>query len=139
MKAFALSVLLVSSMSFAHDEGHGPKVIESAKRGGVLASVVNTKTKKMAYKAELVRTGELARVYVYDNELKSVDLAALGKTAKGQLESKRKKSAKQSFELKLAKGVFEGNLPKAKSKPFDVEVVFNGKGGAYQAVFKNLD
>ena len=140
MKTLITLLLLVAVGAFAHDEGHGPKIVEAAKRGGVLAAVLDTKNRSVDYKAELVRTGGKALVYIYDTSLESTDTSSLSKTAKGVLEVKRRKDAsKTQFDLELKEGLFEGVLPKTKGRPFDIEVSFKRGDKNYQVVFENLD
>jgi hypothetical protein len=134
-------LLLASPFALAHDEGHGPKVSDTPKQGGVLASVTDTTGHSSGYKAELVRSDDMqAKVYVYDKAMNTANLGAIDKTANGVLEVKKKsKSAKTPFTLNLTGDAFVGTLPKAAAKPYDVEVSFNSQGKKLRAIFENLD
>lgn len=137
-----LLVLLLATGALAHDEGHGPKLLDAPPKGGVLAPVIDMKDRdKVLYKAELVRSEEgVVRVYIYDNDLKPLDAARFAKTAKGDVEIKRKgKFHKTPFTLTREDGVFVGKAPKPAKKPFNIDVhLKEGKRSLFCA-FDNLD
>src|SRR5688572_28141500 len=119
MKYLVLSALIIFGMnqySLAHDEGHGPKLSDSGKYGGLVSGVVDLKDAKkgaqadLLYKAELVRSPEgKVRVYLYDKEMKPLDLAQVEKVAKGIFGAKVKGKYKtEKFDLKLEGNSFIG-------------------------------
>lgn len=139
--------LLMATLSFAHDEGHGPKLTDSPKQGGVVAPVIDAKEAKLGakaallYKAELVRLDDgTVRVYLYDQTMNPLSLEALNPTAQGVLETWKKKTAtRKPFELKKESDAFVGQAPKATAKPFNIDVTFQEKGRKLLAAFDNLD
>lgn len=151
MKRFTLLVLLASvsavPLSFAHDEGHGPKITDTAKQGGIVSPVIDTKEMKkgphaaVIYKAELVRTEDgSVRVYFYDKEMNSLDIGKFDKSAKAVLGvEKKKKFTKTSFALSQAEGAFMGKTPKPTSKPFNIDVHVKEGTRDLMVAFDNLD
>lgn len=145
-----LGVLLAASLSlpaFAHDEGHGPKLTDAGKMGGVVTAVVLAKEAKrgpkaaLRYKAELTRSEEgVVRVYLYDKSMKPLDPARFGKSARAVLESRKKRRATRiPFPLALEDGAFTGNAPKPSSKPFNIDVTLKEGKQEFLAAFDNLD
>lgn len=145
-----LGILLAAALAlpaFAHDEGHGPKTTDAGKMGGVMTAVVLAKEAKLGpkaalvYKAELTRTEDgIVRVYLYGKDMKPLDLARFGKSAKAVLEShKKKKIFKTPFALTLENGAFTGKAPKAATKPFNIDAIFKEGGKELLAAFDNLD
>ena len=143
-------VLLAASLSlpaFAHDEGHGPKIVDAGKMGGVVTAVVLAKEAKLGpkatllYKAEITRSEEgVVRIYLYDKDMKPLDPVRFGKSAKAVLEShKKKKTSRTPFVLTLEDGAFTGRAPKAASKPFNIDATFKEGNKELLAAFDNLD
>jgi len=143
----ALALFTLSVTAIAHDEGHGPKITDPAKQGGIVSPVVEAKDAKLGtkaalhYKAELVRSEDgTVQVYLYDKEMNPVDLKSFDKTAKGILAFKKnKKWTNQNFEIKQGEGFFTGAAPKAGSKPFNIDFHIKGGGKEYLTAFDNLD
>jgi len=145
-KAACLSLLLLASVASAHDEGHGPKFVESSKQGGVTASVVDAKDAKLGakaalvYKAELIRAEDgTVRVYLYDKKMTPLDASTFDKSAKAVLLAGKKKAKQMAFALSLEEGAFIGKAPKAPSKPFNIEITFKEGKRTLLAAFENLD
>jgi len=142
-----LITLLVASTSFAHDGGHGPKLTDTAKQGGVVSPVIAAKDanigKKadLVYKAELVRSEDgTVRVYFYDKKMNPLDLSKFEKSIQGIVETmKKKKMSKTPFALKLEDNAFVGKAPKPASKPFNIDVHVKEAGKELLAAFDNLD
>ena len=142
-----LLMLLVSVSAFGHDEGHGPKLTDTGKQGGVVSPVISLKDAKKGAKADLVYKSELVRsedgtihVYVYDKDMKPLDLAKFDKAAKGVVEvEKKKKTTRTPFTLKLEENSFIGSPPKASSKPFNIDITLKEDGKALLTAFDNLD
>jgi|CXWL01.1.fsa_nt_gi hypothetical protein len=145
-----LGVLLAASLSlpaFAHDEGHGPKLTDGGKMGGIMTAVVLAKDAKLGAKAPLVYKAELTRaddgtvrVYFYDKDMKTLDIAGLPKTAKASIEAKkRKKWTSTPFILEKNADGYEGKAPKPASKPFNIDVTIIEGKRELLAAFDGLD
>lgn len=136
-----------SQATFAHDEGHGPKLSDAGKFGGLVSPVVKKADAKLGAKAVLVYKAELsrssngtARVYIYDAEMKQVDLKTFDKKATASLASKSKgKWTESSFSLEQKEGVYIGQMPKTTSKPYNIDVTFKENGTELLSAFDNLD
>jgi hypothetical protein len=148
-----LSVLLVAAClasslpAFAHDEGHGPKLSDTGKFGGLVAAVVEKKDAKLGPKAQLVNKAELVRspdgkiqVYVYDAEMKPVDASAWDKTAKVTMATEKKgKWQSKDFTIIYDGKAFSGQMPAVIGKPFNLDFVFKTKDKELLSAFDNLD
>jgi len=148
------AAVLVGSLWFAagaslraHDGGHGPKLTDEGKQGGVVSSVINTKDLKKGAKAEVIYKAELVRsedgmvsVYLYDIKMNTLDMSKFERKAKGDVEVQvKKKHTTTPFELNLADGRFVGAAPKASRKPFNIDVYFKQGDRQLLAAFDNLD
>ena len=139
--------LTLSIAAWAHDEGHGPKLTDSAKQGGVVSPVVEAKDASKGTKAQLVHKSELVRaedgtirVYFYDKEMNPLNLSQFDSTAKGIVEFKKnKKWTKVPFILKQEEGAFIGKAPQAPSKPFNIDIHIKEGNKELLAAFDNLD
>lgn len=146
-KVFLISTLLLSSLpALAHDEGHGPKVTDSGKFGGLISAVVEKKEAnlgpkaKLQYKAELVRASDgKVQVYLYDSEMKPVDSSAWNKKASASVFAHKKGSKAQAFDLSFDGKAFVGQLPAALTKPYNLDFTFSEKGRDLLSAFDNLD
>lgn len=145
-----LGILLAASLSlpaYAHDEGHGPKLTDAGKMGGVLTAVVLAKDVKlgtaapMIYKAELTRADDgTVRVYLYDKDMKPLDVTTLPKTADAFLQSKKKKKwTSVPFKLNRTEEGYEGKAPKPAGKPFNIDVKIKEDARELLAAFDGLD
>ncbi|MDZ4660539.1 MAG: hypothetical protein SGJ18_02850 [Pseudomonadota bacterium] len=142
-----LATVLLSAGALAHDEGHGPKLNDSGKQGGIVSPVVDaaeaSKGTKAAllYKAELVRSEDgTVRIYYYDKDMKPLDLAKLDKSGKAVLSFKKnKKWNKEEFALNQTDGAYVAKAPKALSKPFNIDVVVKEGNKELLTAFDNLD
>ncbi len=146
-KIIVALVFLVSTLAFAHDEGHGPKLSESGKFGGVLASVIDESEIKLGnsakrlYKAELVRSesNELM-IYLYDEKMNLHPLKSFEPEGLAKVEFKKnKKYIKTAFKLKLKGNHFEGIAPKPERKPFNIDVHLVEGAKKLFVAFDNLD
>ncbi|MBP9707105.1 MAG: hypothetical protein KBD78_05630 [Oligoflexales bacterium] len=122
--------LFVASQGLAHDEGHGPKLKDPAKRGGKLAPVIahneiskGTKA-TMLYKAEFTKNAEnLVRVYLYDEKMAPKTLAIKGASGTIYYKDKAKnKMAEIPVSMKVENGEITASLPADIGKPFDLDV-----------------
>ncbi len=152
MKHLMSIALLVSSLAFAHDEGHGPKLNDSPKQGGKVAPVVAASEAKkgpaaaLIYKSELVQdeAGNV-KVYFYDrqmNVLGADQVAKFDKSASASVEHiKKGKIAKTTtFPLELKEGIFVGKLAeKPKTPTFNVDVKFKEGDKELLAAFDGLE
>ncbi|MFN0118534.1 MAG: hypothetical protein ACKVQC_09620 [Elusimicrobiota bacterium] len=153
MKKYAVAVFVgvlslgLGGTFFAHDEGHGPKLTDQSKQGGVIAPVIDEKDAKkgakaaVVYKAELVRSDEgIVRLYLYDIQMNVLDISKFEKTAKGIVEvENKKKYSKTPFDLKIIDDVFTGSAPKASRKPFNIDVHLKEGTRSLLVAFDNLD
>jgi hypothetical protein len=138
--------LAIHGSVLAHDEGHGPKLTDTAKHGGLVAPVIAASESKLGskatvvYKAELVRGDEnKTRLYLYDAKMEPLKLDGFEKTAKAVLETLGKKSKRTDFELKLENDAFVGTAPKATKKPFNIDVHLKEGDRSLLVAFDNLD
>lgn len=145
-----LGLLLAAALStaaYAHDEGHGPKIVDAAPQGGVLAAVVEAKDAKLGPKAALVYKAEIVRsedgtvsVTFYDKDLKPLDGAAFDKKGEATLiVEKKKKTTIKKFPLALKDGAFVGKMPKPAGKPYNIDVAVTEGKRKLLAAFDNLD
>ena len=148
MKVFLLGLMMIfAEPALAHDGGHGPKLTEAAKNGGVLAPVIRASDVKAASKATVLYKAELVRsedggitVYLYDSEMKPLSLAGFQKNAKADLEFKKKRKwVKLPFELTLEGETFKGKAPTPPQKPFNIDVHLNDGKESLLVAFDRLD
>ncbi len=150
MKYVMSIALLLSGLAFGHDEGHGPKLSDSPKQGGKVASVVDAKAKGDAaavlYKSELVQDASgNVKVYLYDREMNQLDQLKIAKFAKdglGVVEhlKKGKVSKTTKFPLELKEGVYVGKFRSGASTPtFNVDVKLKEGNQDLVAAFKGLE
>ncbi|MCM2283104.1 MAG: hypothetical protein NDI61_14775 [Bdellovibrionaceae bacterium] len=144
---FFVSVLTLSVSSFAHDEGHGPKLTDSGKYGGLVSGMVMkaeaSKGAKatLVHKAELVRSSDGAvRIYVYDLSMKPLDTKRFASKGSAVLIAKVKGKSKESvFALEQKDGAFVGKMPKPEAKPFNIDVTLKDGDKEVLSAFDNLD
>ncbi len=145
-KLVLLCGLVWAGSAFAHEGGHGPKLTDSGKYGGLVSPVVaKAEAEKGAsatliHKAELSRTADTVRLYLYDKDMKPLDLKGFDKKGQASLMAKVKGKAKEmTFPLDLKGASFQGPLPKAPAKPYSIDVHLKENGKELTAVFENLD
>lgn len=148
LKAFLVTASLLSSLpALAHDEGHGPKLADTGKFGGLVSAVVEKKDAKLGpkaklhYKAELVRaTDGKIQLYIYDDAMKPVDASAWDKKTKVSMATEKKgKWESKDFELAYDGKAFAGQMPSPIGKPFNLDFVFKNKNQELLSAFDNLD
>lgn len=149
MKTFVLTALLstISLTAQAHDEGHGPKLADTGKYGGLVSAVVlkseagKGTAASLLHKAELVRsTDGSVRVYLYDKEMKPLDLKVVETKGSATIASKVKgKWKSKDFSLDQKDGAFIGVMPKPESKPYNIDVTLKENGKDLLSAFDNLD
>jgi hypothetical protein len=148
MKFILATILMtLNSLSLAHDEGHGPKLTEGGKFGGVVASVIDEKDKSKGasavriYKAELVRSEDNeVSLYIYDEKMNLLPMSKFAKTGKGMLEiEKNKKHFVTEFVLSVVKNHFEGKAPRPEKRPFNIDIQFTEGTRSLFVAFDNLD
>ncbi len=147
MKMILALVMSLTMNVFAHDEGHGPKLTDAPKQGGVVTSVVQAKDASKGKKAELVYKSELARtsdgtvrVYFYETNMKPLDLKNFAPTAKAILITEKKgKVTTQDFELKKMGDHYMGKSPKPARRPYNIDVKVKEGEKELLAAFDNLD
>lgn len=148
MKKLILALTLnFTTLSFAHDGGHGPQLSDTGKFGGIVSSVVLksdvSKGDKAAlvYKAELARSQDgTVRVYVYDEKMNQLDLSTFEADGSALLAAKVKGKYKNStFSLKKEGKSFIGKMPKPEGKPYNIDVTLKEKTRELFSAFDNLD
>lgn len=138
---------LLSTSTWAHDEGHGPKLADTGKYGGLVSAVVNKAdapkgaNAPLVHKAELVRSADgTVRVYLYDTEMKPLDLKAFDAKGSASLAAKVKGKWKDtSFPLEVKSNSFVGKMPKPEGKPYNIDVTIKEAGNELLSAFDNLD
>ncbi len=145
--ALSAMTLLMSANAVAHDEGHGPKLADTGKYGGLVSSIVakadagkGTKA-TLIYKAELVRSADgNINVYVYDSNMKAMDLKAFDTKGSASLAAKVKGKWKTvTFDLAAKDNSFEGKMPKPEGKPYNIDVTIKENDKELLSAFDNLD
>ncbi len=143
---FGLVGLLFSLSISAHEGGHGPKLGDSGKYGGLVTAVVlkadadKGPRADLLFKAELVRTEGMVRVYLYDKTMKSVDLKEFNDKAEVTLATKVKGKWKNvTFPVERKDNVFQGKMPNPEAKPYNLDVTWTKDSKALLAAFDNLD
>jgi hypothetical protein len=150
MKLRALVVitfLLSGSPMWAHDGGHGPKLSDTGRYGGLVSAVVDKKDAKLGAKARLVNKAELVRspegriqIYLYDAEMKPVDASSWDKTVKVTMAIEKKgKWQTKDFDLVFDGKAFSGQMPAVIGKPFNLDFIFKAKDKELLSAFDDLD
>lgn len=132
---------------YAHDEGHGPKIADTGKYGGLVSAVVlKADAKKgpgapLVHKAELVRSADgTTRVYLYDSAMKPLDMKGFESKGTASLGAKVKGKWKDvAFNLEIKDGAFVGKMPKPEAKPYSIDVTLKQQGKELLSAFDNLD
>ncbi len=95
----------------------------------------------MVYKGELTRAQNgTIRVYVYDAQMKLLNLDRFNTTANATLEVKKnRKWTKTVFELQQKDNAFVGKLPPITRKPFHIDVILREGNRDMLIAFDNLD
>jgi hypothetical protein len=145
-----LSILVsvfVTAQAFAHDEGHGPKLGDQPKFGGLVSAVIDHlevdkgRDAKLLYKAELTKNAQgTVRVYFYDNTMKPVSIGDFGSASADLIhkDRKTKKWISKSFKLEKKGDFYEGKLPLKPRPPFNVDVKVDSKAKKLFMAFDNL-
>jgi len=147
MKKLFIMLLALNLSAFAHDEGHGPKLTDAAKQGGIVAPVVLAKDAGLGTKAELKHKAEIVRsqdgkvrVYFYDQAMNPLKAGTLTSKASGNLITVKKgKVNQQKFELDWKDDHFEGQSPKPARKPYNIDVKVMEGTTELLVAFDNLD
>ena len=131
-----LPALFVSSLTWGHDDGHGPKMNSAqAKFGGKLVSVMNGESES-SYKAELtINQDDMIRVYVYNKEMNILK----PKGFKGADAFMVYGGSEKSFKLKKAAMSFKSKLPNRPENDFTVNVQIQKSNKKLMASFKNVN
>lgn len=144
---FAIA-LAVAGLAYAHDEGHGPKLSDAGKYGGVVMPVIDAKDADKGSKATLVHKSELVRgedgslnLYLYDQSMKQLDLAKFGQSVTAKIGPMKRspKWSSESFTLEKKGKSFVGKMPVAKVKPFFIDLTVTEGGRKLLTAYENLD
>ncbi|MBK8201294.1 MAG: hypothetical protein IPK68_02830 [Bdellovibrionales bacterium] len=127
--------------------GHGPKLSDSGKYGGLVSSVIlKADAKKgasaaLVHKAELVRSADgTARVYLYDTAMKPLEIKGFDTKGSASLGAKVKGKWKNTeFALEQKDNAFVGKMPTIKAKPYNIDITLKQDGKELLAAFDNLD
>lgn len=140
-------VVFCSLNAFAHDEGHGPKLGDQPKFGGLVAAVIDHlevdkgRQAKLLYKAELTKNAKgVVRVYFYDTQMKPISIQSAA-AADAELIHRDKKSKKwisKSFKLEKKGDFYEGSLPLKPRPPFNIDIKVDSNGKKLFIAFDNL-
>ncbi len=143
--AMLLAAFCYANAAQAHDEGHGPKLADTGRYGGLIAAVVDYKEADKGAKAALVHKAELVRsedgtvrVYVYDTDLKPLALDNFEKKAEASLFIIKTEESK-SFDLLSDGKAFIGKMPAISKRPYNIDVTFRSKDKKLLTAFDNLD
>ncbi len=148
MKNLITTLLIaLSCVAYAHDEGHGPKLADTGKYGGLVSAVVAKADAKLGAKAPLVHKAELVRaadgtvrIYLYDTTMKPLDLKEFDVKASATLAALVKKKYKDTdFKLELKDNAFIGKMPKPAGKPYNIDITVKQNGKELLSAFDNLD
>ncbi len=90
------------------------------------------------YKAELVRSGGMARVYLYDMSGTPVSAKSFGESAAALYQSKEDSKKAEKFSLKADDKAFVGKLPSGTAQNYSVEVTMKKDNQELLAAFQNL-
>ncbi|MBX2994882.1 MAG: hypothetical protein KF681_08670 [Bdellovibrionaceae bacterium] len=146
-KMILAAALMLTSTAMAHDEGHGPKLSDTGKYGGLVSGVVAKADAKkgsaaaLVHKAELVRSADgTIRVYFYDQKMVPLDMKSFDTKGSATLAAKVKGKYKDSgFALELKDNAFTGKMPKIEGKPYDIDVTVKEGNRELLTAFDNLD
>lgn len=148
MKKIIITLAMVlATAGYAHDEGHGPKLSDTGKFGGLVSAVVSKSDAKLGAKAPLVHKAELVRaadgsvrVYLYDGEMKPLDMKGFEAKGSASMGRKVKKKWKDTeFALELKDNAFTGKMPKVDARPYNIDVTLKHDGKELLSAFDNLD
>lgn len=147
MKSLLALTLALGLNVYAHDEGHGPKLTDAPKNGGIVSSVVLAKDAKLGTKAELKHKAELVRaedgtirVYFYDTQMNALKPGVFAAKAGASLITEKKgKINVQKFDLAWKADHFEGKMPKPARKPYNIDVKVMEGMTELLVAFDNLD
>ena len=148
LKTFmVVCTLAFASPLMAHDEGHGPKLTDTGKFGGILTAVVEAKDASKGSAAPLVYKGELTRsedktvrVYIYDKDMKALPTTQFNPKAEAKIIAMvGGKETVASFALTFENNAYVGKMPEPSSKPYNIDVTFKSGDKDLLAAFDNLD
>lgn len=139
--------LCFAGTTFAHDEGHGPKLSDTGNFGGLVSAVVlKADAKKgakadLVHKAELVRSGDgTVRIYLYDKQMKALGMKGFEPKGSASMGAKVKGKWKDTeFPLELKDNSFTGKMPIVEARPYNIDVTVKQDGKELLSAFDNLD
>lgn len=146
MKILVLILAIMTTQSFAHDEGHGPSLIETGNYGGIMAAImlendIGNEEAKIHYKGELVINKKYeARFYIYDDKMKQQKLKGFPEKIRGDVEIKiAGKFKKDSFEFVKKGNNYYAQIPKPAKKPYNIDIYMSHESKNLFVGFSNLD
>lgn len=130
------SLLFVSVFAFSHDGAEVPSGRFAAKYGGRVAFVADDDHK--LYLAEIIISdSDKVRLYIYDLEMKQVDLKDFPSQIVGDVKNKNRSNQKVSLSKKDK--YFVGELRSIKNKPYHLNFEFEVKGENLHVEFPFMD
>ena len=145
-KLFLSTLVLLSTMTFSHDEGHGPAIKDESLKGGKVSAIIKKsdvnkgRSAKMLYKGELVYESRKASVklYLYDTNMKPLDLSSFAKKIDAVL---FERGQGKNFQLSLDDSgkYYSGERPLNKRVPFNIDVMPKKDGESLFGAFDGLD
>lgn len=141
---------LSGATAWAHDEGHGPKLNDQPKEGGLsVQPIVDAKDAAAGPKAALVYKSELVpnsedgtlSLYLYDKDMNKlpVDKFARSVDAKIGPMKKNPKWKAETFALEAKGDHFAGKAPKIKAKPYFIDFTLTEGTRKLLTAYDNLD
>jgi hypothetical protein len=141
----AVALTLTGASAFAHDSGHGPKVMAQGKFGGKLSAVIlkkeaNNSSAKAYYAAELTKAADgKLRLYFYDTKMASATPTITVISGLANYKSKTaKKSVTEKVDFKKEGENYEAQLPADVDGSVSVEVVMMTPDGELMAAFPRM-
>jgi hypothetical protein len=148
VSALAFSLSISANFALAHDEGHGPKLTDQPKQGGMVMPVISKDEANkgpaatLIYKSELVKKEDgTVTLYIYDQMFKPVALSKFGKSAQVKIGPMRKnpKWPSETFTLEQKGDSFVGKAPTAKVKPYYMDITLIEGSKSLLTAYENLD
>ena len=121
-KIIALAFALAAAPVMAHEDHNHEASVEAAPHGGVLRDAT-------PYKSELVLNKDMAKIYIYEKDLKPVTKDRMKPTIQGELSFPKDKKPKE-VTLNYKGDAYEGTLKgvsKVHRYDFHVTVTVDGK------------
>ena len=128
MATVLVAMVGLANQCLAHDDHNHEAAVEAAPHGGILRNAP-------PYKSELVLKKDVAKVYVYDKDVKPVSKEKLKESIKGQVAFPKDKK-KRDVLFKLAGDAYEAKIPGIeKVHRYDLHITLEVEGKSVLADF----